>query len=304
MSFPEKGCSAAMKFARIQGGMAIGVMLVLAAMQSACVNTKSASINPEQRAAVRAVRAGVVSVWQPLAADGLHDPKNPSLRLLQEPGFALSTLSGNKERKSVGSYAAGGMVVNQDGNKVDWVQALRDDLISPRRAREPSDTAVEREELVMDMDMFLDLNGSMPMVRFPHLAHTMWLACANCHPDVFVPQAGANRVSMEKILSGEQCGICHRAVSFPPTDCARCHSVSHDSTEAVLIKAQAREKAQARAEAKARAEVRKRVEAEAQAATEAGESAKLAKPIKPIVKEKGRGQPKGKQKIKSFGVRR
>ena len=30
--------------------------------------------------------------WQALARDGIHDPKNPALRLLQEPAEALSRL--------------------------------------------------------------------------------------------------------------------------------------------------------------------------------------------------------------------
>jgi hypothetical protein len=31
---------------------------------------------------------------------------------------------------------------------------------------------------------------------------------------------------MNQILHGEQCGLCHGAVSFPLTECNRCHSVS------------------------------------------------------------------------------
>jgi hypothetical protein len=32
---------------------------------------------------------------------------------------------------------------------------------------------------------------------------------------------------MQKILDGEQCGVCHGAVAFPLTECRRCHSVSN-----------------------------------------------------------------------------
>ena len=227
-----------------------GTVSGLAMMQAACVNTQPE--NPAQ------VAAGAASAWQPLVADKLHDPASPAIKLLQEPGVALSTLSANKPRTSVGSFTTIGLVVNEDGNQMDWVQALRDELISPRRSLTPPATGVEREELVMDMDMFLDLGGSMPMVRFPHLAHTMWLACANCHPAIFVPQSGANPLSMEKILSGEQCGICHRAVSFPPTDCARCHSVGHGSPEGIKVKEKEREKATVRAKTRAEAEARDR----------------------------------------------
>jgi hypothetical protein len=33
------------------------------------------------------------------------------------------------------------------------------------------------------------------------------------------------------ILSGEKCGLCHGAVSFPLTECKRCHSVDRGSPE-------------------------------------------------------------------------
>ncbi len=277
----------------IRGGVAVGVLLVL----SACVSTESSPVNKDQRAAARAARSGISSLWEPLHADGLHDPKNPSLKLLQEPSVALSTLSGNKGRMSVGSYASGGVIVSQDGNKVDWMQALRDELISPRRARQPSEKGVEQEELVMDMDMFLDIGGSMPMVRFPHLAHTLWLACINCHPDVFVPQSGANRFSMEKILSGEQCGICHRAVAFPLTDCARCHSVANNSPEGIFVRTQFRAKELAKSEAKAR------VKGGAKAVEKKEiKPAKPVKPVKPVLIEKGRVQLNGKAPLKHIGA--
>ena len=34
-----------------------------------------------------------------------------------------------------------------------------------------------------------------------------------------------NAISMAKILDGEYCGVCHGAVSFPLTECDRCHSI-------------------------------------------------------------------------------
>jgi c(7)-type cytochrome triheme protein len=64
----------------------------------------------------------------------------------------------------------------------------------------------------------------MPAVRFPHRPHTLWLDCANCHEHLFKSKAGANKLSMQKILEGEQCGLCHGAVAFPLTECNRCHS--------------------------------------------------------------------------------
>jgi c(7)-type cytochrome triheme protein len=78
---------------------------------------------------------------------------------------------------------------------------------------------------VLDLDVLMNLKGGMPIVRFPHRAHTLWLDCANCHDHLFKAQAGANAISMFAILQGEQCGVCHGAVSFPLTECYRCHSV-------------------------------------------------------------------------------
>ena len=64
----------------------------------------------------------------------------------------------------------------------------------------------------------------MPDVVYPHKQHTQWLDCANCHPAIFIPQKGANQISMASILLGEKCGVCHGKVAFPVSDCRRCHS--------------------------------------------------------------------------------
>jgi c(7)-type cytochrome triheme protein len=76
------------------------------------------------------------------------------------------------------------------------------------------------------MDIIFTDTGSMPYVRFPHLSHTLWLDCSNCHPSIFVQKKGANNIAMTDILQGRFCGLCHGKVSFPPTlNCTRCHSV-------------------------------------------------------------------------------
>lgn len=236
-------------------GKASLMVVMLAVVQAACVNVLPETPAPAKRAQ-DAPQDAMLRTWQPLETDKLHDPKNPGIQLLQQPAEALATLPGVPARSSTGSHPTAKPLINKDGNKVDWVKALQDGLISPRRTLSPPETGIPREELVMDMDIYLDIAGSMSIVRFPHLAHTIWLACSNCHPAIFVPQAGANPISMESILSGEQCGICHRAVSFPPTDCARCHSVSHSSPEAIKVKTEARAKAELHAKMEAEAQKR------------------------------------------------
>ena len=69
-----------------------------------------------------------------------------------------------------------------------------------------------------------EVKGSMPDVVYPHKQHTQWLDCSNCHPAIFIPQKGANQISMASILLGEKCGVCHGKVAFPVSECRRCHS--------------------------------------------------------------------------------
>lgn len=147
--------------------------------------------------------------WVPLADDHVHDPFGPAIRQLQEPGEGLNQLP-----------------AHESGNKVLWAKALDRGAINPRRSRTPSKTNVQ----VLDMDVLLDLNGSMPIVRFPHRIHTEWLACDNCHEHLFKSKIGANQLSMFQILLGEQCGLCHGAVAFPLTQCQFCHSVERKNT--------------------------------------------------------------------------
>jgi c(7)-type cytochrome triheme protein len=148
------------------------------------------------------------SNWTPLAEDGIHDPSGPAIHELQEPREVLSQLP----VKTPGS-----------GNQVRWVNALESGAIRPRRSR----ILPEPQVPVLDMDVLLDLGGSMRIVRFPHKAHTEWLACNNCHDEIFKPKIGSNNIAMYNILNGEQCGRCHGAVSFPVYECRFCHSVRH-----------------------------------------------------------------------------
>jgi c(7)-type cytochrome triheme protein len=144
--------------------------------------------------------------WSPYTNDIVHDPSNPALSELQHPSEAFVDFP--KDFSSI-------------GNKVDWVRALEQGFINPRTNIFP-DTYIE----VLDLDIIMDSTAGMPMVRFPHKAHTQWLDCTNCHDKLFTKKAGGNPVNMFAILTGEYCGRCHGAVAFPLTECRRCHSVS------------------------------------------------------------------------------
>lgn len=154
-----------------------------------------------------------------LAEDGIHDPENDAIRILQEPGEAMVDFPMDRR------------------GQIDWVQAIRDKKVNPRRSLSGGEYDGEIM-LETDMDIIMKRTASMPNVRFPHLAHTQWLTCNNCHPKIFIPQAGANPVSMEKILKGEFCGRCHDKVSFSLWTCERCHSVPHEKSGQAYIKPQ------------------------------------------------------------------
>ena len=161
-------------------------------------------------AALAVIGPALAREWIPLEKNGVHDPASPGLRLLQQPSEALSRLPPDAV-----------------GNQVNWVKALEDGYINPR-----SNILPQTKIQVLDLDVLMKDTGEMPMVRFPHKQHTEWLACSNCHEELFKSKAGASPVNMFAILQGEYCGRCHGAVSFPLTECNRCHSVPRSTQPA------------------------------------------------------------------------
>jgi len=142
-----------------------------------------------------------------LDADGIHDPQNAAIKTLQDPTVAMGSFPYDRR------------------GSIDWVKALDLGIIDPR-----ANLTGEDEMVTLDMDIIFKDTGHMPWVKFPHIAHTKWLACSNCHPAIFIPQKGANNPSMDGILAGEHCGRCHDKVAFPLWVCERCHSVPHENS--------------------------------------------------------------------------
>lgn len=139
----------------------------------------------------------------PPTQDGIHDPALDGTRALQPPREAFA-----------GWPAAAG------GNRVDWVKALAEGKLAPRWERNDPAAA----PVLLDLNIVREVKGTMPDVVYPHKQHTEWLDCANCHPALFVPQKGANPISMAGILLGQACGACHGKVAFPVSECRACHS--------------------------------------------------------------------------------
>lgn len=134
----------------------------------------------------------------------LHDPTGPGLALLQKPTDAFK-----------------GLPLDRKG-RVDWVKTLQQGAINPR-----ADLHGQGAMTVLDLDVLMTETKSMPFVRFPHLPHTQWLACSNCHPTPFAAKAGSNPIDMNSIFRGQYCGMCHGRVAFSTYICERCHSVPH-----------------------------------------------------------------------------
>ncbi len=132
------------------------------------------------------------------------DPANPDLHRLQDPETALAGLP-----KDAQGFP-------------DWMRALREGLISPRGGLREEGPGEE-----LDLDVIMRNTRQMPWVKFPHRAHTQWLACSNCHPRPFEARAGANEILMADIFRGRYCGMCHDRVAFLTFfTCQRCHAVA------------------------------------------------------------------------------
>jgi c(7)-type cytochrome triheme protein len=155
---------------------------------------------------------------QPQADDALpkrapnkfYDPASPAYSRLQKSTEALA-----------------GFPLDKKG-AVDWMKALRSEVIKPR-----ADLTGNKKMEVLDLDVVMKNTKEMPYVNFPHNSHTQWLACSNCHDKIFVQKAGANNIDMTKIFNGQYCGTCHDRVAFLTFfSCERCHSIPHGETKA------------------------------------------------------------------------
>ena len=147
-------------------------------------------------------------VFSGLSEDGIHDQANDAIKRLQEPEVAMSEFPADRR---------GG---------INWVTAIDKGVINPRMSLKG-----EEQMNIMDMDILFKDTAQMPWVRFPHLAHTRWLDCSNCHPAIFIPQKGGNpKIGMDAIIAGQYCGRCHDKVAFALWTCERCHSVPHEGS--------------------------------------------------------------------------
>jgi c(7)-type cytochrome triheme protein len=109
--------------------------------------------------------------------------------------------------------------MTQSGNGVDWTEGILKGTIKPQTyIKKKSQDMNFEKELLLEAEMSI-----IPPAIFPHKAHAAWLDCDNCHPDLFNIKRKGTHFSMNEILKGNFCGVCHLKVAFPMDECKRCH---------------------------------------------------------------------------------
>lgn len=111
------------------------------------------------------------------------------------------------------------------GNKVDWVKIMSNGVIKPKKFLHTETPSVPfKKTLWLEAEWVF-----VPPSIFPHEAHTDWIDCSICHPDIFnIKKKTTKHFSMDLILKGKFCGVCHLNVAFPLNDCKRCHPAMQD----------------------------------------------------------------------------
>jgi c(7)-type cytochrome triheme protein len=154
---------------------------------------------PPQPAQADSAPATTVANLRPVAV--VQDTSRPPIEETLDPDSALALLP------------------RDGGGYVDWVAAVRDGMVRPRRNLPGSDSEPPKNEF--GFDFFLEGPNPMFDAAFPHSSHVQWLDCKGCHPSVY--RYRGTQTNMAAINSGESCGLCHRSVAVPAAACFRCH---------------------------------------------------------------------------------
>jgi len=75
------------------------------------------------------------------------------------------------------------------------------------------------------LNRYAESEGMRPVV-FPHWFHRIRFRCKVCHHELgFEMRAGGNDVTMDEIIDGRYCGMCHNGeVAWSVENCDLCHS--------------------------------------------------------------------------------
>ena len=75
------------------------------------------------------------------------------------------------------------------------------------------------------LNRYAEQAGMRPVI-FPHWFHRIRFRCKVCHQELgFEMRAGANDVTMDDIIAGRYCGMCHNGeVAWSVENCDLCHT--------------------------------------------------------------------------------
>jgi len=116
---------------------------------------------------------------------------------------------------------------------IDWLALKRNGVFKPLVSLDEN----YKEEVRDNRILFVAKTDSVDNVLFDHRIHSDWIGCSTCHPAIFKPELGGNRIRMMEMARGRFCGHCHGRVSFTFADCKRCHAIPRKAKlESVLIR--------------------------------------------------------------------
>ena len=86
-------------------------------------------------------------------------------------------------------------------------------------------TMVGAEYADVVLNRSAEKNDMRPVI-FPHWFHRIRFRCKVCHHELgFEMRAGANEITMGKIIDGQYCGMCHNGeIAWSVDNCHLCHS--------------------------------------------------------------------------------
>jgi len=86
-------------------------------------------------------------------------------------------------------------------------------------------TMVAAEYADVVLNRIAEKNDMRPVI-FPHWFHRIRFRCKVCHHELgFEMRAGANEITMGKIIDGQYCGMCHNGeIAWSVDNCHLCHS--------------------------------------------------------------------------------
>lgn len=196
-------------------------MLVVGA--AVVIGVASCSSDSRHRAFVLLFEEGPAPGERAQAVPVVRRPRHPAPPT--PPPTPAEVTQAGTDKKGAATFSTWDDVVrllpkDEVGNP-DWVAALKEKVIAPRASLDPA--APAQEILALDVDLMPKSDPAFA-VTFSHQKHGAWLACPNCHTNMFEMKAGATPMTGADVHSDRYCGACHGKVAFDiESGCSLCH---------------------------------------------------------------------------------